>query len=179
MKVGGIKVRGDSFCRICPSAGLMVVLALLILVSVSVPVVWAEEAELEDSASVDAADRETDTGEAGDEDGGAASKPIYIPLKPPFVVNYGGPGRLKYLKTELSVRVGSAEAAKALRHHMPLIRNSLVLLFSRQIDTDLNTLEGKERLRQNALTEIRTLLDAEEGSNGVVDLYFNNLIIQK
>lgn len=153
------------------------VLGLLILASVSAPVVWAEEAESEASVSVESADGEVDADKGAE--GAVAAKPIYIPLKPPFVVNYGGPGRLKYLKTELSVRVDSAKAARALRHHMPLIRNSLVLLFSRQTDADLNTLEGKELLRQNALTEIRVLLENEEGSSGVVDLYFNNLIIQK
>lgn len=115
----------------------------------------------------------------GEEAAATAVKPIYIPLKPPFVVNYGGVGRLKYIKTELSVRVKDPTSANALRHHMPLIRNSLVLLFSSQTDSDLDTQEGKELLRQTALNEINALLEAEEGESGVIDLYFNNLIVQQ
>lgn len=106
-------------------------------------------------------------------------QPIYIPLKPPFVVNYGGVGRLKYLKAELSVRVKDPEAANSVRHHMPYIRNNLVLLFSRQTDESLETQAGKEALRQAALEEVRTVIESEDGESGVVDLYFNNFIIQK
>lgn len=113
------------------------------------------------------------------EDSAVVAKPIYIPLKPPFVVNYGGVGKLKYIKAELSVRVKDATAANTLRHHMPLIRNSMVLLFSSQTDADLDTQEGKELLRQAALNEINALLEEEEGESGVVDLFFNNLIVQQ
>lgn len=115
---------------------------------------------------------------AQDETAGAGG-PIYIPIKPPFVVNYGGVGRLKYLKAELSVRVEDGETAGAVRHHMPYIRNNLVLLFSRQTDETLNTQEGKEALRQAALDEVRVVLETENGNAGVVDLYFENFIIQK
>lgn len=77
------------------------------------------------------------------------------------------------------MRVKDATAANTLRHHMPLIRNSMVLLFSSQTDADLDTQEGKELLRQAALTEINALLEEEEGESGVVDLFFNNLIVQQ
>lgn len=116
--------------------------------------------------------------------GPVKARPIYLPLKPPFVVNYGGKGRLKYLKAELSVRVKDSSAANSVRHHMPLIRNNLVLLFSKQTDEDIDTQEGKELLRQSALEEIRTVVLEEDGERpdgeeGIVDLYFNNFVIQK
>ncbi len=111
--------------------------------------------------------------------GPAGASTTYIPLAPPFVVNYGGPGRLKYLKAELSVRVDDLESANAVRHHMPLIRNNLVMLFSRQSEEEISTQEGKERLRQTALKEINDLITAENGKSGVVEVYFNNLIVQQ
>lgn len=116
---------------------------------------------------------------AAQEDGAASGGPIYIPLQPPFVVNYGGVGRLKYLKAELSVRVQDGDAAGAVRHHMPYIRNNIVLLFSRQTDETLDTQAGKEALRQAALDEVRAILEAESGVGGVVDLYFENFVVQK
>jgi flagellar FliL protein len=113
------------------------------------------------------------------EEGVDTGSSIYIPLKPPFVVNYGGVGRLKYLKAEISVRVQDNDAASAVRHHMPYIRNNLVLLFSRQTDETLDTQVGKETLRQTALEEVRTVLKMENDNTGVVDLYFENFILQK
>jgi len=120
--------------------------------------------------------------EEGEEGAQVKVRPIYIPLKPPFVVNYGGKGKLKYLKAELSVRVASNIEASFVRHHMPMIRNNIVLLFSRQNEEDIDTQEGKELLRQAALEEIRQIIIEEEGDEngpGIVDLYFNNFIIQK
>lgn len=106
-------------------------------------------------------------------------RPIYIALKPPFVVNYGGAGRLKYLKAELSVRVENSSVANSVRHHMPFIRNNIVMLFSRQTTEMLETQEGKEMLRQEALEEVRRILMEEDKKEGVVDLFFNSFIIQK
>jgi flagellar FliL protein len=62
---------------------------------------------------------------------------------------------------------------------MPFIRNNLVLLFSKQTDESLETQVGKENLRQAALDEVRKVLEQENGSSGVLDLYFNNFILQK
>src|SRR5690606_26884327 len=65
----------------------------------------------------------------------AADDSPYIPLDPPFVVNYGsGAGKIKFLKAELSVRADDPATANAVRHHMPLIRNGLILLLSSQTD---------------------------------------------
>lgn len=118
---------------------------------------------------------------AQDEDGEVTPAPraIYIPLKPPFVVNYGGVGRLRYLKAELSVRVASSVGANSIRHHMPYIRNQLILLFSKQSEQTLDTQEGKEMLRQEALQAIHEILEEEDGESELVDLYFNQLVLQK
>lgn len=104
---------------------------------------------------------------------------IYIPFKPAFVVNYGGPGRLKFLKADISVRLTDAKAANSVRHHMPYIRNNLVMLFSAQTDESISSQEGKEALRQEALAEVRNVIMQEDQQEGVVDLYFNTLLIQK
>lgn len=104
---------------------------------------------------------------------------IYVPLKPPFVVNYGGPGRLKYIKADLSVRLQDADAANSVRHHMPYIRNNLVMLFSAQTDESIASQEGKEALRREALEEVRNVILQEDQREGVIDLYFNAFLIQK
>lgn len=143
---------------------------------------WAEEAEKAPEATKegDPAVAEPATEKDG-EAGGVApdSGAIYIPFKPPFVVNYGGPGRLKYIKADISVRLQDASAANSVRHHMPYIRNNLVLLFSAQTEESISSQEGKEALRQEALKEVREVIMAEDKQDGVVDLFFNAFLIQK
>ena len=118
--------------------------------------------------------------EAAEDKAPTKSEALYIQLQPAFVVNYGGPGRLRYLKAEMTVRVQSMNAAQSVRHHMPAIRDSLVTLMSRQEELVIDTQEGKEQLRQDALAEIRQVIEMEEGKDtGVVDVYFDNLIVQR
>jgi flagellar FliL protein len=104
---------------------------------------------------------------------------IYIPLKPAFVVNYGGPGRLRYIKVDISLRLRDNAAANSVRHHMPYIRNNLVMLFSAQTDESISSQEGKEALRQEVLQVVRDVIMQEDQAEGVVDLYFNAFLIQK
>ncbi|WP_239923592.1 flagellar basal body-associated FliL family protein [Agaribacterium haliotis] len=120
------------------------------------------------------AEEETEEAEG---ESAAAAAPIYIPLKPAFVVNYGGAGRLKYLKTEVTIRLSNPEAANAVRHHMPFIRNNLVMVFAAQTDETLESQDGREAMRMSALAEIRDLLQREDGVDPeyVVDVLFNRL----
>ncbi|MDO3388683.1 flagellar basal body-associated FliL family protein [Gilvimarinus sp. SDUM040013] len=118
-------------------------------------------------------------GQEEEEAEGAVEGAIYIPMEPPFVVNYGGAGRLKYLKTELSLRVNDVHTASAVRHHMPLIRNAMVMLLSRQSEEAITSTDGVEKLRESAKQEVIALLESEQNAAEVLDVYFNNLIVQK
>lgn len=110
----------------------------------------------------------------------APASAIYLPLKPSFVVNYGAAGRLKYLKVDVSVRVSDSTAANSIRHHLPYIRNNLVMLFARQSDESLSSFDGKEQLRKDAGSEIKKVLLEQDGLEGdIVDVYFDSLIVQK
>lgn len=124
---------------------------------------------------------------AEDEEAEAPAEPgeenaVYIELKPPLVVNFGGPGKLRYIKAEMSVRVISAEVARSVRHHMPFIRNNLLMLFSAQTEEQIDSVAGREALRSAAYEEICSIVRREDGgelADGVRALYFNNFIVQK
>ncbi|WP_120994309.1 flagellar basal body-associated protein FliL [Stutzerimonas urumqiensis] len=113
--------------------------------------------------------------EEGDE---AVIKPTYYSLVPALVGNYGTGERLKYYKADISLKVMGPEAEAKVEHHEPLIRNQLIMLFSQQTDDTLATVEAKEALRQEALKQVRQVLEQEEGQPLVEDLLFNNLILQ-
>ena len=113
-----------------------------------------------------------------------AAKPVsssrYVDIKPAFVVNYGGEGRLRYLKTEIALRVGGGDKGPGgIRRHMPYIRHTLVMLLSRASEEDLSSMEGRELLRLEALEGVREVLLKEEGEQFVEDLLFNSFIVQR
>ncbi len=161
--------------------GLVIILAIFALLGQPL---YAEEAEQTPPAGDETAAEGEESAEGAEgEEGEQMSMPntgsIYIPLKPPFVVNYGGAGRLRYLKADITVRLQDAGVANSVRHHMPYIRNNLVMLFSAQTDESINSQEGKEALRQEALKEVRDVIMQEDKREGVVDLYFNTILVQR
>lgn len=109
---------------------------------------------------------------------GLQAKPIYYTLEPALVGNYGSGQRLGYYKADVALRVDSGEAEARVRHHEPLIRNQLVMLFAQQVNEELGGVEAKEALRREALKQVRQVLETEAGKPLVEDLLFNNLIIQ-
>ncbi len=142
--------------------------ALLLCALILSQMAFSEE---EEEASADAED-----GEAV-----AEAQAIYLPLKPPFVINYGGAGRLRYLKTEVSVRVTTIDAANSVRTHMPFVRNNLLMLFAAQTNQMVSSQEGKQKIREDALEEIRDIVEREEQTprEDIVEVFFNNFIVQK
>jgi flagellar FliL protein len=119
-------------------------------------------------------------GDKTDEETAAPIAAIYVPVIPAFVVNYGGQGKLKYIKLEVSLRVADSLSSNSVRHHMPLIRDYLVREFSRLNDVDVDTQQGKELVRVKALDGVKALMAEEEGDAvEVTGLYFNNFVVQR
>ncbi len=141
-----------------------------------------EGEEGDEAADAEAGDDEEVAGEEGEggEDKGVA--PLYVALDPAFVVNFQDKQqRTKFLKAEISVVAKSAKVQEAITAHMPAVRNSVVMLLSRQIYEDLMTVEGKEKLRTDALAEVQGVMQKQAGKKvgtGVKDLYFSTLVMQ-
>lgn len=130
-----------------------------------------------------AADGEGDDAEAADgEEGKAKSAATYVELTPAFVVNFqDDKKRARFLKAEISVLVKSADAEEALKSNRPAIRNSVVMLLSRQVYEQLMTPEGKEKLRADALVEVKAIVTKVAGAKKakqIQDVFFSSLVMQ-
>ena len=60
---------------------------------------------------------------------------------------------------------------------MPLIRNNLLLLMSNRDYQSLMSREGKEKLRMEALAEIRAV-QKKQGGEDIDDLLFTSFVVQ-
>ncbi len=103
---------------------------------------------------------------------------IYFPLKPPIIVNFQARGRQRFLQAEVSIMAREDDVIEAVEIHMPMIRNSLVLMFGGQVYEELQTEEGRELLRQQALEELQRIMEKEIGKPGVEKLLFTNFVMQ-
>ncbi len=114
-----------------------------------------------------------------DEDGFRESAPaIYLPIDPTFVVNFSGQGNARFLQITVEVMTRSSEVLDSIKSHMPVIRNNLNMLFSDQQYDNISTLEGKERLREEALDVIQRILEVETGDPGIEAVYFTTFVMQ-
>lgn len=103
----------------------------------------------------------------------------YIELTPAFVTNFGGPGRLKYIKTEVSLRVDSQQAYRAVMHHVPTLRHSIIMVLNRQTDDSVDTMAGKEQIRMETLSSLQEVMREEEGEALIEDVLFSSFFVQR
>jgi len=105
--------------------------------------------------------------------------PLYVPLDPPFVANFQGDQQVRFLQITAQIMTHDPKTVEAMKAADPIIRNDLLLLFSNQKATDLATNEGKEKLRDTALTAVRKVLAANNGKPEKVDaVLFTTFVMQ-
>ncbi|GMR08244.1 MAG: hypothetical protein BMS9Abin26_1249 [Gammaproteobacteria bacterium] len=114
------------------------------------------------------------------ESSGKTGETQYVPLKPPFVVNFASQASstAKFLQITMEVSTRDESVVADIEKHMPVIRNNLVLLLSSQDQQEISSREGKEKLRGEVLAEIQRILKKRTGKVGVEDIYFTSFVMQ-
>ncbi|WP_018140451.1 flagellar basal body-associated protein FliL [Thioalkalivibrio sp. ALJ7] len=102
---------------------------------------------------------------------------FYTSLEP-MTVNIEAPGRIRYLRAELSLVTHDADVTAALERHMPAIRNDVLGILGEQRYEDLNTRSGKETLAEELKEAIREILSSRDAPNAVEAVLFNELVMQ-
>ncbi len=100
---------------------IVIVLALLVAIGASVGATWffmhgaqSKPAEAAEAAPV------------------GKQAAIFEPMAPAFVANYNQNGRQRYMQVSITMLARNQADLDALKVHMPVIRNNLVMLFSGQ-----------------------------------------------
>ncbi len=111
------------------------------------------------------------------EEGGAPKTTVYYAIDPPLVVNFEDGSVVRFLQITMEVMAHDQKAVDSVQKNIPLIRNNLLLLMSNRNYQSMMSREGKEKLRQEALTEIRAV-QKKEGGPDVDDLLFTSFVVQ-
>ncbi|MBM7059551.1 flagellar basal body-associated protein FliL [Pseudomonas sp. UL073] len=150
---------------------IVIVVALLLAIGSSVAGTWFV---LHKSSGAD-----EKPAEAAAEAGAPVKQPaIYEVLAPAFVVNFSEGGRQRYMQVSIALMARDQAKLDALKVHMPVLRNRLVMLFSGQDFNNLVTPVGKEMLRQQATASVQELAQKEVGNTVVEQVLFTNLVMQ-
>ncbi|MBC9250435.1 flagellar basal body-associated protein FliL [Pseudomonas alcaligenes] len=153
---------------------ILIVLVLLIAIGGSVGATWFL---LGKSASKDA------EAEKSEEHSGETAAPVKLPaiyevVAPAFIVNFNYQGRQRYMQVSVALMARDQAQLDALKVHMPVLRNRLVMLFSGQDFAALMTPVGKEMLRQQATATVQELAEKETGKTAIEQVLFTNFVLQ-
>lgn len=148
---------------------LIVVVGLLLAIGVSVGATWFimhKAQNKPDDAALAAAAANT------------KKEAIFEPLTPAFVVNYNVNGRQRYMQVSITMLARDHADLEALKVHMPVIRNNLVMMFSGQPFDTIATPVGMEMLRQKATASVQEVAQKELGKTVIDQLLFTNFVLQ-
>jgi flagellar FliL protein len=122
----------------------------------------------------------TETGKANKNKTAAKTRaPLnYVSLDPPFVVNFSADTDVRFLQVSVELGTRDVTVTEQIKEHRPAIRNNLVMLFGGQDPYELNTREGKEKLRAETLAEVQKVLKQETGNPGVESVFFTSFVMQ-
>ena len=102
----------------------------------------------------------------------------YWPLEPPFVLNFEGKSKARYMQIGLEVSISNEKAFAAVKKHIPVIRNEIVLLLSGQKYEEMVTPDGKEQLRAELIETINNILKQHRVKDGIDNIYFTSFVMQ-
>ncbi len=105
-------------------------------------------------------------------------RPIYMPINPPFVVNFTHLGTLRYLQISLSVMYNEQRIIERVSSDLPAIRNELILLLSDQPFEKLSSTEGKKELRNEMMAAINHQVLTPEDQDIHGEVYITNFVMQ-
>jgi flagellar protein FliL len=111
-------------------------------------------------------------------EGGEGGKTVvYYAIDPPLVVNFEDGSVVRFLQITMEIMAHDPKAIESVQKNAPLIRNNLLLLMSNRNYQSLMSREGKEKLRAEALAEIRAV-QKKEGGPDIDDLLFTSFVVQ-
>jgi len=114
-------------------------------------------------------------GHDGGQGGGKAA--VYYAIDPPLVVNFEDGSVVRFLQITMEVMAHDQKAIDSVQKNIPVIRNNLLLLMSNRNYQTLMSREGKDKLRAEALAEVRAV-QKKQGGEDVDDVLFTSFVVQ-
>lgn len=106
-----------------------------------------------------------------------AHAPVFVTLEA-FTVNLQPDPDDKFLQLELSLQVSNPEQAELLKAQMPAVRSRLLMLLTSKTASDISTSEGKHKLSDEIVTEVKKPFSKNAKPQEVTGVFFTSFVIQ-
>lgn len=106
-----------------------------------------------------------------------AHAPVFVTLEA-FTVNLQPDPDEKFLQTEISLQVASPEQAELLKAQMPAVRSRLLMLLTSKTASDISTSEGKQKLSDEIVAEVKKPFSTGAKPQEVTGVFFTSFVIQ-
>lgn len=103
--------------------------------------------------------------------------PVFMPAET-FTVNLMPEGEEQYLQVSLVVQVKNQEASDKVKLYMPQLRSRLLMLLSGKKASEITSIEGKNKLSEEIVAQIKQPFAQGEKSIEVAGVHFTDFIIQ-
>lgn len=156
---------------------IIIAAAVLLLLAIGGGLFFAGVFDSEPEATETAQNAQGDAIEEEEVDAEAAEV-SYWPLEPAFVLNFEGKSKARFMQIGLEVATSNDKSYAAVKKHLPVIRNEIVLLLSGQKYEEMVTPEGKEQLRAELIETINIILKKHKAKKGIDNIYFTSFVMQ-
>ena len=114
----------------------------------------------------------------GGGEGQATEKSNYVALDGPLVVNILTQESIHFLQITVEFKLKDPAKAATVTTHMAPIKDGLIMLLSDKTYFELQTIEGKQKLRSEALTTVQKILKQKSGDTTIENIFFTSLVVQ-
>jgi flagellar protein FliL len=107
-------------------------------------------------------------------------KVLYYKVTEPFTINFLQQSKqeVRYLQIKLTLMASEQTVLDNANTNLPMIQDSLRMLFSEQSMESVGSVEGRKALQQSTLETVNSVLKKETGTAGVKAAYFTSFILQ-
>lgn len=112
---------------------------------------------------------------AGEDGESTEPEMIYLEMKPKITVNLAEPR--KYMVVNVQLLVEGEKAKEKVEKHMPMLRHTLIMMYSGLPSAEVQTMEQREALRVKTKEAIEDALEKYENKDGFRDVYFTEFLV--
>ncbi len=107
----------------------------------------------------------------------ASGPAIFVPLDP-FTVNLQSESGDQYLQVTIHLQVADAPTVELFKSNIAIVRNRILILLSSKKATEINSVEGKEKLAEEIVEEMKKPFISKGKEQDVMGALFTAFIIQ-